>query len=591
MLSPDTATSTGAGADSASTRILHSAATTLARLSPDSIDAEPSDDLRRSLAFLGSNLAPETVVAAGYGSSLPAGLLGGLVAHLARLPTVTVVFVALAAALGAAHAIHTLPVWLATLRRTRALGNAPELVGRIALRMRIEPSVERASAFAAHGGDDPLSASLAAHVDRARGTPTAGLSEFADAWRTWFPALDRSTALLQTAADVPAGERDRALDRAHEVVREGTRDRLADFVGSVRGPVTAVYAFGVLLPLALVGALPAARVAGVGVTAGHVAFVYDVALPACLLAAVGWVLVRRPVAFAPLSVDASHPAVDDHRALGVAGGAVAGIIGFVAAAALVAPWLAPLAAVGIGTGTALFVAARPVVALRARVRAVEDGLSDALYLVGRAVGEGEAVESALARAATSVPGETGDLLEEAVGVQRRLRVGVVESFRGEYGVLESTPSPRVAGVATLLGLAASEGRPAGRAIVSMADQLSALSRLDAEARRELASVTETLSNTAAVFGPLVAGATVALADGMAPAKTLDQTAVATPLSTADLGLAVGAYVLLSAVILTTLSVGVEHGLDRHLVASRVGRALVSATTTFAVAFAAAGTLV
>ncbi|MFK5603306.1 MULTISPECIES: pilus assembly protein [unclassified Haloferax] len=587
MLNPDT----DAPADPDSNPAVRTAATTLARLSPDSIDAEPSDELRRSLAFLDSDLAPETVVAAGYGAALPAGLLGGLVALVARLPTVTVVFVALAAALGATHAVHTLPVWLATLRRTRALGNAPELVGRIALRMRIEPSVERASAFAARGGDDPLSTSLAAHTDRARGTPTAGLSAFADAWRAWFPALDRSTALLQTAADVPAGERDRALDRAHEVVREGTRDRLADFVGSVRGPVTAVYAFGVLLPLALVGALPAARVAGVGVTAAHVAFVYDVALPACLLAAVGWVLVRRPVAFAPLSVDASHPAVDDHRLLGVAGGAVAGIVGFVAADALVAPWLAPLAAAGLGTGTALFVAARPVVALRARVRAVEDGLPDALYLVGRAVSEGEAVESALARAATSVPGETGDLLDEAVGVQRRLRVGVVESFRGEYGVLESTPSPRVAGVATLLGLAASEGRPAGRAIVSMADQLSALSRLDAEARRELASVTETLSNTAAVFGPLVAGATVALADGMAPAKTLDQTAVATPLSTADLGLAVGAYVLLSAVILTTLSVGVEHGLDRHLVASRVGRALVSATATFAVAFAAAGTLV
>ncbi|MDS0240646.1 MULTISPECIES: pilus assembly protein [unclassified Haloferax] len=589
MLSPDTAAS--AGADSDASRLAHAAATTLARLSPDSIDAEPSDDLKRSLAFLDSDLPSETVVAAGYGAALPAGLLGGLVALVARLPTVTVVFVALAAALGATHAVHTLPVWLATLRRTRALGNAPELVGRIALRMRIEPSVERASAFAARGGDDPLSASLAAHADRARGTPTAGLSEFADAWRAWFPALDRSTALLQTAADVPAGERDRALDRAHEVVREGTRDRLADFVGSVRGPVTAVYAFGVLLPLALVGALPAAGVAGVGVTAAHVAFVYDAVLPVCLLAAVGWVLVRRPVAFAPLSVDASHPAVDDHRLPGVAGGAVVGVVGFVAADAFIAPWLAPLAAVGLGTGIALFVAARPVVALRARVRAVEDGLPDALYLVGRAVGEGEAVESALARAATSVPGATGDLLDEAVGVQRRLRVGVVESFRGEYGVLESTPSPRVAGVATLLGLAASEGRPAGRAIVSMADQLSALSRLDAEARRELASVTETLSNTAAVFGPLVAGATVALADGMAPAKTLDQTAVAAPLSTGDLGLAVGAYVLLSAVILTTLSVGVEHGLDRHLVASRVGRALVSATATFAVAFAAAGMLV
>ena len=186
---------------------------------------------------------------------------------------------------------------------------------------------------------------------------------------------------------------------------------------------------------------------------------------------------------------------------------------------------------------------------------------------------------------------TGALFADAVGVQRRLRVGVVESFCGEYGVLESVPSPRVAGVVTLLGLAASEGRPAGRAIVSMADQLAALSRLDAEARRELASVTETLSNTAAFFGPLVAGATVALADGMAPARSLDQGAVTAPMATGEFGFAVGVYVLLSAVLLTTLSVGIANGLDRHLVASRVGSALVSATATFLVAFVVAGALV
>lgn len=41
----------------------------------------------------------------------------------------------------------------------------------------------------------------------------------------------------------------------------------------------------------------------------------------------------------------------------------------------------------------------------------------------------------------------------------------------------------------------------------------------------------------------------------------------------------------------TLSVGVEHDLDRHLVASRVGRALMSAMATLAVAFAAVGVLV
>lgn len=571
------------------TTAVHAAVPTLARLAPTT--ADPSDELRRALSFLGSRLDAETVVRAGYGAATPAGVLGGVVAALAGLPALTVAFVALAAALGAAHGIHVAPVWLATLRRTRALGSAPELVGRIALRMRLDPSVEQAAAFAARAEDDPLSASLAAHTDRARGTPTAGLGAFATAWRSWFPALDRAAALLQTAAEVPAGERDRTLDRAHEVVREGTRDRLADFTGRVRGPVTAVYAFGVLLPLALVGALPAARVAGVGIAAAHVVFLYDVALPVCLLAAVAWVLVRRPVAFAPLSVDSSHPAVDDARLSAGLAGAVVAVAGYAVVATFVEPWAAPLAALGGGVGTALFVVSRPVMRLRDRVQEVEDGLSDVLYLVGRAVGEGEAVESALARASTSVPGATGDLFADAVGVQRRLRVGVVESFCGEYGVLDAVPSPRVAGVVTLLGLAASEGRPAGRAVVSMADQLAALSRLDAEARRELASITETLSNTAAFFGPLVAGATVALADGMAPARSLDEAAVTAPMATGDFGLAVGVYVLLSAVLLTTLSVGIANGLDRHLVASRVGAALVSAAATFLVAFVATGALV
>jgi hypothetical protein len=571
------------------TTVVHATLRALARLSPTSVD--PSDELRRSLTFLGSEIDAETVVRAGYGMTIPAGLFGSAVATVARLPVLTVLVVALAVALGAAHAVHVAPVWVATLRRTRALGSAPELVGRIALRMRIEPSIERATVFAADADDGPLSTSLADHAERARGTPTSGLGSFAATWRPWFPALDRATALLQTAADVPAGERHRALDRAHDVVREGTSDRLADFVGDVRGPVTAVYAFGVLLPLALVGALPAARVAGVGIAAAHVVFLYDIALPVCLLAVVGWVLVRRPVAFAPLSIDASHPAVADHRPRAVLAGIVVGVGAFAAADLLVAPWAGPLAGVGAGVGSALYVAARPVVTLRAHVRAVEDGLSDLLYLVGRAVSEGEAVESALARASSSVPGATGALFGDAVGVQRRLRVGVVESFCGDYGVLDSVPSPRVAGVVTLLGLAASEGRPAGRAIVSMADQLAALSRLDAESRRELASVTETLSNTAAIFGPLVAGATVALADGMGPARTLGEGAVTAPMATGDLGVAVGVYVLLSAVVLTTLSVGIAHGLDRHLVASRVGGSLVSATLTFLVAFVAAGALV
>ena len=220
--------------------------------------------------------------------------------------------------------------------------------------------------------------------------------------------------------------------------------------------------------------------------------------------------------------------------------------------------------------------------VRDDARAAEANLTDALYLVGRRVGDGEAVESALGAAAPEVAGRTGELLAETAGVQRRLRVGVREAFLGEYGSLADVPSPQARSVAALLAIAAREGRPAGRAVVSMADHVEDLQRVEREARRDLASVTGTLRNTAGVFGPLVGGATIALADGMA-AGTLGD-----PLPTAALGLAVGSYVLLMAAILTALATGLERGFDRALVGYRVGLALCSAVGAFLAGFVGAG---
>ena len=153
----------------------------------------------------------------------------------------------------------------------------------------------------------------------------------------------------------------------------------------------------------------------------------------------------------------------------------------------------------------------------------------------------------------------------------------------------------------------------------LADQLERLRELERDARRQLATVTGTLSNTAAVFAPLVGGATVALATGIdaagvdglhslsaggsgaAPsgggglggftsdAATSDGDG-SRPLPVPVLGQIVGAYTLQLAVILTGLSTGLERGFDATLVAYRVGIALPTATVTYLVAFVAAGLL-
>jgi hypothetical protein len=541
-----------------------------------------SEDLRRAVAFLGWETAPEAVVRLGYGLAVPvAGAT--LLATWFLAPGAVLLSTLLAASLGlgTAHAVHRLPVGLAALRRTRALGRTADLVGRAALRMRLEPAPERAAAFAARTGEGPLAETLASHVERARGTPTSGLGAFADEWSGRFPALDRSASLLLTSADAPAGERERSLERAVDAVLDGTRDRMAEFAGTVRGPATAVYAFGVLLPLALVGVLPAARAGGVSVPTAAFVAVYDLLLPLVLVGASAWLLVRRPVALPPPRVTRDHPDVPDGAARGLAAGAV-GALGGWFAGGLVTPWGGPVAALGGGLGLGLTAHYRPAARVRRRVRAAESRLDDALYLVGRRVADGTSVEAAIADAADAVDGETGALFEAADGVRRRLRVSVREAFLGDHGALATLPSPRVRATAALLAVAATEGRPSGKAVVATADHLRDLRRVERDSRRQLAAVTGTLSNTAALFAPLVAGATVAMAARMAAADAslVGVASGGSTVSTGTLGVAVGFYVVVLAVLLTTLATGLDRGLDRSLVGYRVGLAVLSATAAY-----------
>jgi len=552
-------------------------------------DVEASEELERSLAFLDAGVDPPTVVRAGYGAAVVVALLAvplPLLVPTAFVPVTAALVLALA--LGVAHAIHRAPVAIAALGRSRALGAAPDLVGRAILRMRVDPAPEAAVAFAAESGHGPLAASLRRHVRGTAGAAGSGLDGFAAEWRDWFPALARSSHLLAAAGSASAARRERALERSLSAVLEGTHDRLQSFVSRMGGPVTGLYAFGVLLPLALVAVVPGARAAGVPVTLPAVAVLYDLVLPSVLVVAAGWLLVRRPVAFPAPDLDRSHPDVSGRWWIGPAAGAGAGIAGAAVASLAVGAWAGPIALVGLGGGVALACHYRPVVAVREEVRAIEDGLPDALYLVGRRVDDGYSVERALALAADDLAGETGDLFADAARRSRTLGIGPGAALLGDRGALATVPSRRTRSTAALLALAAEEGRPAGQAIVAMAGHLEDLRAVEREARHSLARLTGTLRNTAAIFGPLVAGATVALADGMA--RFGAQTDSVATLPAGGLGLAVGAYVLALSVVLTTLATGIEHGLDRPLVGYRVGVAAASATAVFLVAFVGAGSL-
>lgn len=557
----------------------------LARLYPWPV--ETSEALRDALSFLDWEVRPATVVRAGYGGGLAVGAVTALAAWFVPWP-LRLAALALAGglALGVAHLVHVMPRLAATAKRTSALGAAPDLVARAVLSMRLAPAPERAAAFAARTSDGVLAGSLDRHVRGSRNAARSGLSTFGDAWSDLFPSLRRSFSLITVAGRTPPADRGRLLDRALDVVLEGTRETLQSFAARIRGPVTALYAFGVLLPTALVALLPAAGAAGVVVTPPVVVVVYNVVLPASLVAASVWLLARRPVAFPPPEVSRAHPRVADRHALAPVAGLAVASAGWLVTGRVAPSWGPPVAAVGLGCGTALVVANQPVVAVYDHVRAVEDGLPDALELVGRRVANGQAVEAAIAGVADELDGPMGRVLADGARQQRQLHVGVHEAFLGRHGVLETVPSPRVRGSVALLSLATKEGQPAGSALLALAEHVDDLQRIEREARQQLVSVCRTLSNTATVFGPMVAGSTVALAGGLAGETEL----AGGESGFLWLGGPVGVYVLLLAVILTALSVGLVRGFDRTLVGYRVGRALVSATGIYLCSYLVVGTL-
>lgn len=555
---------------------------------------EPSvcDDVEEAYRFLGLP-RPRSWVAAGdaLGAFLGVVVTGGLLlVESAAAPFGIAVGVvpSLFARRGA--------VLLARLRRTRALGSAPALTARLVLRLRIEPSLERAVRFAGRGGDDRLSASLVVHATRATATPESGLRTFATRWGRWDPCLERAAALVAAAASAPPTARERGCERALEAVLDGTRDRLAGFAADVRGPATGLYAFGVLLPLALVGVLPAANVAGVSVPASVLVGLYDVVLPVGVAAAGVWLVSRRPVAFPAPRVGRDHPAVPDRRGRAILLGLVAGGSAAVVAQQLL-PWAVPVAAAGVGCGVALVDHFGPARRVGEWIRDVERGIPDALTLVGRRVSEGTAVEQALDATAEELPGATGDLFDAASARGERLRLDVSQAFVGQHGVLVDVPSPRARDAATLLSLAATEGRPAGDVLVAAGDHLRELHGVERAAKRDLAAITKTLANTAVLFGPLVGGVTVAMAGRLASTPTVGDAAVegsaaavggSLALSTPVLGQAVGLYVLILAAELTALSTALERGLDPTLLGYRVGVALPLASVAYVAAVLVAG---
>lgn len=557
------------------------------RLSP--LPGWDDERLADALSALGDPVSDRALTALAATVVLAGCLVTPAAAVLAPPGAGLVVVGSLWAATGAgAGAVLLWPRLRARAHRARALGDAPDVVGLAVLRLRVAPAPELAARFAAAHAEGPLAAALAEHVRRAAGNPDAGWQGLVAAWGDEVPALGRGVSLLTAASEADPADRDRLLDRALAAVLDGTRERMARFATALQGPTTLLYAFGVVLPLAVVGALPTARAAGIQLGLPAVVLVYDVLLPLGLLVAGATLVAGRPTAFPAPRVGPEHPAVPPRARrllLAVLGAAAAG---YVLARLAVPGWGVPVVVPGLVAGAALVVWSHPLVAVRRRTRALEADVPDALTVVGQHLRRGRAPETALAAAGDRVTGPAGDRFAAAARLCRRLGVGPEAALLGDRGALADDPSPRLRAAAVLLVRAAREGPAGGTVLVSLADHLDDLVAVERTARRELSTVIGTLRSTGRWFAPLVGGTTVALA-GRIDGAAIARGAGTLPLD--GLATAVGGYVLLTAAVLGALTGGLEAGPDPAVLAHEAGLALTAAAVVYPLTVAATGVVV
>lgn len=481
-------------------------------------------------------------------------------------------------------ALETFAGYLEAFRRTRAVGTAPDLIAFAILQVKLTPSLERAADFATDAVPGRLSQSLASE----RLATVSGSDAFeavANDWAAVDPSLRRAVTLLQVAMDAPAERRAETLEDALEAVLDGARERVVEFSTAIRGPAMGIYAFGVMLPLALVGLLPVLASNGGGVSTLALAVVYDFAIPIGLIGSGIWLWGRRP-AVTDQAFDAglmTHAtAAPTVLAAGAAGG-----VGAVAGGTVFAPnWVRPILGLGVSTGTALALWLRPVLAEQERLADLEARLPDVLVVAGQRLEEGDPLETTVGAVGERFDGPIGGLFGRAGARQKRSGDPVEAVFFGENGVLEAVPSQRVRAALALVTTAGEYGPAGGRTLQSVGSYLEALFGVEREARRELAQTTSTLKQTALVFAPAIAGVTVALATGMQSVEGTGQS-----LDVAALGLVVGLYVLLLAAILPALAVVLERGFDPVRMGFHSGVALAVGSVVYPLSFLTARSLV
>ena len=585
-----------------------------------------SHDLVASISFAGMEVKPSEVFALAF--FMAAAALAMVAATGATAFVMGLMDTAMAVMLVLCGGILPILVYVyvgeypkrrAAYMKVHSLGDVPEVISYIVMSMKLNPNIELAFKFAAANSKRQLAKDVKKLMwdlqIRAYDSMDDALGAFAGEWGEYSEHFKRAIFLIKSST----GEREEAmrtitLNRALDVVLQGTKGLMQSFSSALHSPTLILYSIFVMVPLALVAMLPAAAIIGLKVNALELALLYDVLFPMATLVYAHSILLKRPAAFTPPDIPeikGSMPAWIWALLAGASGVAVASLY------LLVPGGILPISssiflAWGITAAISVYCLGvyMPYKKMRDNIKAMEDEFADSLFILGRRISEGKSPEESFAYTASMTAGSTmGKAYARAAFNIRCLRTTLSDAVLApEYGAFSDVYSDRIkATIGMLVESSGKSGEVAGNSVVKLADHLKELQSIEDDIRQMLYTMTSMLKTTCTVFAPFIGGITLALSQSVSDVIGRTMTNLrdmpdsarqyfpmvpdfnAPLISTDQFVLIIGLYIIMLVIILLRFVDGIEHGDDRYEFMYNVGTVLPVAMAVFTITTAFAGT--
>ncbi len=214
---------------------------------------------------------------------------------------------------------YNMPARLANKWKLKASSQMIPCILYTVIYMKHTSNLERAVRFAAEHLEPPLGFDFKKvfwDVETGRfSSIKESLDHYLENWRGYAPEFVESFSLIESSLYEPnEARRVQVLERALQVILDGTYDKMLKFTHSVKAPLTSLYMLGIVLPTLGLALLPiASTLIKGGIKLHHIFFIFNLLIPFFVFYLTNEIMIKRPGGYGESSSLELNPLYPKYR--------------------------------------------------------------------------------------------------------------------------------------------------------------------------------------------------------------------------------------------------------------------------------------